>query len=124
MNFIFGGVSSHMLSKERNWDILLIGGASGSGKSCISYPLARHYGVDLVRVDGFQVLLDVMTTPETHPVIHYWRTHPNWMNDGIDATVGRLIDVGRVLIPGLIAVINDHVVENIPMRSNSYLQQQ
>jgi 2-phosphoglycerate kinase len=103
-----------MLTK-RNWDILLIGGASGSGKTCVSHPLARHYGIDLVRVDDFQVLLDVMTTPETHPAIHYWRTHPNWWEEAIDATVGQLVDVGQVLIPGLTAVINDHLGENLPM---------
>ena len=70
-------MTKYMLNTKRNWEVLLIGGASGSGKTCISRPLARHYGVDLVRVDDFQVLLDVMTTPETHPAIHYWRKHPN-----------------------------------------------
>ena len=100
---------------ERNWDILMIGGASGSGKTSISCPLARHYGIDLVRVDDFQVLLEVMTTPETLPAIHYWKTHPNWRDEGVDATVGQLIDVGQVLIPGLTAVIEDHIEENIPM---------
>lgn len=100
---------------EKNWDVLLIGGASGSGKTSISRPLARHYGVDFVRVDDFQVMLDAITTPESHPAIHYWRTHPNWMEEGADATVRQLIDVGEMLIPGLISVINDHLDENIPM---------
>ena len=44
-------------SIRRNWDILLIGGASGTGKTQLSIPLARHYGVDLVRVDDFQLML-------------------------------------------------------------------
>lgn len=103
------------MSTKRHWDILMIGGASGSGKTSISRPLSLHYGVDFVRVDDFQVLLDVMTAPETHPAIHYWRTHPNWQAEGVDAAVGQLIDVGQVLIPGLTAVINDHLEENIPM---------
>lgn len=100
---------------ERSWDILMIGGASGSGKTNAGLPLARHYGVDLVRVDDFQVLLQALTTPETHPPIHYWKTHPNWRDDGPDATLRQLIDVGLMLIPGLGAVINDHIDENIPM---------
>jgi hypothetical protein len=41
-----------MSTKIRNWDVLLIGGASGVGKTNVSLPLARHYGVDLVRVVG------------------------------------------------------------------------
>jgi len=90
---------------ERTWDILIIGGASGSGKTSISRPLSRLYGVDLVRVDDFQVLLEKVTTTESSPAIHYWATHPNWRDEGIDAALDRLIDVGRVLMPGLIAVL-------------------
>ena len=104
-----------ILESERTWDILLIGGASGSGKTSISYPLARLYGIDLVRVDDFQVLLESLTTPESHPSIHYWRAHPSWRDEGVDSTVSQLIDVGQMLIPGLVAVINDHLEENIPM---------
>ncbi|MCL2840372.1 MAG: hypothetical protein FWE05_06325 [Defluviitaleaceae bacterium] len=100
---------------DRNWDILIIGGASGAGKTSISRPLSKLYGVDLVRVDDFQILLEKMTTPESCPAIHYWDTHPNWREEGIDAAVNRLIDVGQVLMAGLTAVINDHIEENIPM---------
>lgn len=100
---------------ERTWDVLVIGGASGSGKSSISRPLSSLYGIGLVRVDDFQVLLEKVTTPETCPAIHYWDVNPNWRNEGIDAAVDSLIDVGRVLMPGLLAVITDHIEENIPM---------
>ena len=104
-----------MLTPERNWDILLIGGSSGSGKTKISVPLARFYGIDLVRVDDFQVLLEKLTTPENFSPIHYWNTHPEWMKEEIESTVRQIINVGRALIPGLIAVIKDHRIENIPM---------
>ena len=103
------------MNKDRNWDILLIGGASGSGKTSISRPLARFYCVDFVRVDDFQVLLETMTTPESLPSIHYWKTHPDWMKEGVNAAVDQLVDVGKALIPGLTAVINDHLEEDIPM---------
>ena len=56
-----------------------------------------------------------MTTPESFPSIHYWNTHPEWWKEGVEATVGQLIDVGKALMPGIVAVINDHIVENIPM---------
>jgi len=105
-----------MSISKRNWDVLLIGGASGVGKTIVSLQLARHYGIDLVRVDDFQLLLGVMTTPETHPAIHYWRTHPNWWEEPIENTVGQLIDVGRTLVPGLTAVVKEgHLEDNVPM---------
>ena len=100
---------------NRNWDILIIGGASGSGKTSISRPLTRHYGIDLVRVDDFQVLLEAMTTSETIPALHYWTKNPNWRSEGVRNAVDKMIDIGRALIPGLAAVINDHISENIPM---------
>jgi len=99
----------------RNWDILMIGGASGCGKTSISHQIARHYNIDLVRVDDFQVILEAMTTPETLPELHYWDMHPNWRDEGIENAVKRLVDVGLVLIPGLTAVIKDHMDEKIPM---------
>jgi 2-phosphoglycerate kinase len=34
---------------------------------------------------------------------------------GVNAAVRRLIDVGRALMPGLAAVIHDHIAEYIPM---------
>ncbi len=36
---------------ERDWRVLLLGGASGTGKSRLSYPLARRYQVPIVEGD-------------------------------------------------------------------------
>lgn len=60
---------------QRNWNILLVGGASGIGKSHLGRMLAEHYRVGLVEVDDIQILLENMTTPDQYPVIHYWRTN-------------------------------------------------
>ena len=48
----------------RSWQVLLIGGASGSGKTSVSYRLANHFNVGIIEVDDFQVILERMTTPE------------------------------------------------------------
>jgi len=80
---------------ERTWDILIIGGASGSGKTSISRPLSRLYGVDLVRVDDFQTLLEAIITPEMIPTLHYWKIEPNWRNQSVDWVVERLKSVSR-----------------------------
>ena len=58
------------------WSVLLLCGASGTGKTQVSYPLARHYGVPIVEVDDLVEALQAMTTPEQQPILHYWRTHP------------------------------------------------
>lgn len=100
---------------KRDWCVLLIGGASGSGKTCVSYPLAKLYGVNLIEVDDFQVFLSSMTTPQQQPEIHYWDTHPDWQQEGVEATVGQLIDVGRAFIPGLKAVVSNHIEADMPV---------
>ena len=41
------------MKSERSWQALLLRGASGVGKTSVSYRLARHYGVGLTEVDDF-----------------------------------------------------------------------
>jgi 2-phosphoglycerate kinase len=55
----------------------LIGGASGVGKTSVSYRLARHYGVGITEIDDFQVILERMTTPDQYPVVHFFPNHPD-----------------------------------------------
>ena len=49
----------------RPWQVLLIGGASGAGKTSVSYRLAHHFNVGITEVDDFQVILERMTTPSS-----------------------------------------------------------
>ena len=97
---------------NRNWDVLIIGGASGTGKTTISRSLAKHFKVDFVRVDDFQVFSQAMLPAESFPQIHY----PQELREKeAEASAQWLIDVGRVFAPGLKAVVDDHICENIPM---------
>ena len=59
----------------RSWQVLLIGGASGSGKTSVSYRLAHHFNVGITEVDDFQVILERMTTPAQQPELH-WGPRP------------------------------------------------
>lgn len=56
---------------KRPFDILLVGGASGVGKSNISYELAKVYDVNVVQVDDFQCIVEHFTREEDYPVFHY-----------------------------------------------------
>lgn len=100
---------------QRNWDVLLIGGASGVGKSSLSYPLARQFGVALTEVDDFQVILERMTTPEQQPVLHFWNTHPDPTSLSPERIVQQLIDIGTVMLPALEAVIANHLESARPV---------
>lgn len=60
---------------KRTWDVLLLCGASGVGKSCVSYRLAHKYEVGITEIDDFQVILENMTTEKEYPEVHYWNNH-------------------------------------------------
>lgn len=65
-----------MAQPPRSWQVLIVGGPSGVGKTSVSYRLAHHFGVGITEIDDFQVLLEAMTTPEQQPALHFWRIHP------------------------------------------------
>lgn len=92
------------------WQVLLLGGASGVGKSSVSYALARHYVVGLTEVDDFQIVLEHMTEPERFPVFHYWRLHTEEalrMND--EEQVAFFSRYASTLEEALALVIGNHI---------------
>ncbi len=97
------------------WEILLFGGASGVGKTSVSYKIARHFGVGITEIDDFQVILEKLTTPEQQPVLHYWQTHLQFTNPSVVQIVEQTIAVGRVMAPALEAVIANHLESSSPI---------
>lgn len=100
---------------HRSWQVLLLGGPSGVGKTSVSYRLAHHFGIGITEVDDFQVLLECMTTPAEQPVLHYWQTHPEAANQPPEEIVKQLIAVGQVMAPALEAVMTNHIESRTPV---------
>src|SRR5579859_6001779 len=99
----------------RSWQILLLGGPSGVGKTSVSYRLAQHFSIGITEVDDFQVILERMTTPTEQPVLHYWRTHPEAAHMSPEEMVKHAIAVGQVMAPALEAVITNHLDSQAPI---------
>jgi len=99
----------------RSWEVLLLGGPSGTGKTSVSYRLAHHFAIGITEVDDFQVLLECMTTPEQQPILHYWRTHPEAIELPAEKIFAQAIAIGQVMQPGLTAVIANHLESNAPV---------
>jgi 2-phosphoglycerate kinase len=106
-----------MKPPKRDWQVLLLGGASGVGKSSLSYPLARHYDVNLTEIDDIQVALEKLTTPEQQPLLHFWRTNWEEFSHWSDEQhLSHFIQVSReVFQPALDAVIANHLESNRPV---------
>jgi 2-phosphoglycerate kinase len=101
--------------RTRQWQVLLIGGPSGVGKTMVSYRLAHHFGVGITEIDDFQVLLERMTTPEQQPTLHFWRTHPAPEQLSAAEIMEQGLDVGRTMAVGLEAVIANHLESQAPV---------
>ncbi len=103
------------MNKDRNWTVLLIGGASGTGKSSIAYEIARFYGVNVLEVDDVHLSVQTVTTKESYPAIHYWNTGVDWKDIGVDGNVNWLIDVSNEMIPVLKELVNRHIEDKLPI---------
>ena len=104
-----------MAEHTRAWDVLLLGGPSGTGKSAVSYPLARHYGVAITEVDDFTTVLEQMTMPDQQTVLHYWRTHPEAVAWPAEDILQQHLAVAEALRPALEGVIARHLENRTPM---------
>jgi 2-phosphoglycerate kinase len=99
-----------------SWDAPLLGGASGVGKTSVSYDLARHYGAGLTEVDDFQVVVERFTSPEQYPVFHFWRTHLDEalaMDD--DEQIAFFLRYAAALEHALTLVIGNHLETRMPV---------
>lgn len=93
----------------------LLGGASGTGKTAISYPLARRYGTPIVEVDDLVEAVLRMTTPDQQPQLHFWRTHPDTAFLPVAEIVRLQIAFAQALWPALDAVIGNHLETGTPV---------
>jgi hypothetical protein len=100
---------------RRPWDVLLVGGASGVGKSSLVYPLARRYGVPVLEVDDIVCALKAVTTPEQQPELFYWDTHPEAFRQPPEAIMEQGLALSIALQPALEAVIGNHLETDMPV---------
>jgi 2-phosphoglycerate kinase len=57
-------------NQKHNWNVLLIGGNSGAGKTTLARELSRHFDVPWLQVDDFRLAFQQLTTPEAYPALH------------------------------------------------------
>ncbi|HSS36932.1 MAG TPA: hypothetical protein VLR93_11720 [Patescibacteria group bacterium] len=95
--------------------MLLIGGPSGTGKTRLSYPLARRLGLPIVEVDDLVEALQAVTTSEQLPVLHHWATHPEAAQLAPEGILRLHLAVAELLVPALDAVVANHLATNTPV---------
>ena len=91
-----------------SWRVLLVGGASGVGKTVATRVLARRLGVSQLYVDDVRMAIQRVTTPEQQPALFYF-FQPNVWYQPPEALLAGFIGVAEALVPALEAIIAHHV---------------
>jgi 2-phosphoglycerate kinase len=99
----------------RPWDVLLIGGASGVGKTTVAGRLARDLGVGVAEVDDLHTAVTTMTTPEQQPLLHHWQTSPAAASMSAEEIVDLHVSVSRLLVPVVRTVCEQHAEDGSPV---------
>ena len=99
----------------RSWQVLLIGGASGAGKTSVSYRLAQKFKVGITEIDDLHIAVARLTTPEQQPELHFWRLHPDPGKLSSDQALRHMIEVCRVMTPAVESVIANHLESRVPV---------
>jgi 2-phosphoglycerate kinase len=104
-------------SPESEWIVLLLGGASGVGKSTLSYPLGRRLNVNVTEIDDLQIAVETVTGPADQPLLHFSRTNfDEYMSWTDEERLEHFVRVCReVFLPVMRAVIADHLVTRTPV---------
>jgi 2-phosphoglycerate kinase len=92
------------------WRVLLVGGASGVGKTVLARTLARHYGVSLLLVDDVRLALQQVTTLEQQPALHYFLTTPDVWRQPEDDLLTGFVGVATALAPALGVIVARHLI--------------
>ena len=93
------------------WHVLVIAGASGTGKTEASLALAARHGVSVTRLDDVSIAVRRMTTPEHQPALHYWWTHPEAGEWPAERILDLTLAFGEAMAPALEAVLADRLDE-------------
>jgi 2-phosphoglycerate kinase len=105
----------HRAEALRGWTVLLLGGASGSGKTTAACALARRLRVSVTEVDDLHTALEAVTTPEQLPAIHFWPTHADPGSLSAEAIQRQGLDVLALMRRALERVIENHLEGGTPV---------
>ncbi|WP_380281853.1 AAA family ATPase [Kitasatospora purpeofusca] len=99
---------------KQTWDLILLGGASGVGKSLAAARIAATAGAFVVEFDDVVAAVQELTTPAQHPGLHHF-------GDGTAAQElppGRVLELqiatAEALEPALLGVVRNRLTVPVP----------
>ncbi|MFI1256097.1 AAA family ATPase [Streptomyces netropsis] len=99
---------------DSSWNVLLLGGASGVGKSRAAAELARSSGAFVVEFDDVVSAVQRLTTAEQHPALHFFDRIPDTSVLDVDRVVELQIATADALQPALLGVVDNRLTIDVP----------
>ncbi|MFF7244843.1 hypothetical protein ACFZBU_13205 [Embleya sp. NPDC008237] len=98
---------------DTQWDILLLGGASGLGKSRAAAELARESGAFVVEFDDVVSAVQAITDVGTHPGLHHFDRLPD-SAPSPDRELQLQIATAIALEPAVVGVVGNRLTVPVP----------
>lgn len=92
------------------WNVLLIGGSSGVGKTVVARELAKHLSVSLLLLDDVRLALQQATSDQTHPELHVFMNYHSEQWRNAESIFADWMTVGNAMLKPLQAVIRHHCI--------------
>ncbi|GAB7188738.1 hypothetical protein ATKI12_8569 [Kitasatospora sp. Ki12] len=101
-----------MHTDDTPWDVLLIGGASGTGKSRAAARLAARHGAFTVEFDDVVAALQAATTAATHPGLHHFTAPDRALS--AERVLELQIATAHALDDALLGVVRNRLTVDVP----------
>jgi 2-phosphoglycerate kinase len=94
--------------RNHDWNVLLIGGSSGVGKTVVARELAKRLSISLLLLDDIRLALQQVTSRETNPEIHEFLNYrtEQWRDSA--SICADWVTVGKAMLKPLHAIIQHH----------------
>ena len=92
------------------WRVLLICGASGSGKTVAGRRLSERFRVSLLLVDDIRMGIQAVTTVREHPALHTFTVDESPAMASPESVLMGFVAVAEALEPALRMIVAHHLV--------------
>ncbi len=105
-------VSMVTLMEKGSWQVLLLGGASGTGKSTAAQAIGRHVGGSWLQVDDLRLVLQYgeLLTPRDFPDLFYFLQLADVRAVSPETLRDQLIAIARLMTPAIRSVVGHHTM--------------
>ncbi len=94
---------------KTDWNVLLIGGSSGTGKSYLARQLSLYYKAPVTEVDDIRIALFQLVDRNQYPELFTFVDNLNFYNEYDEHSfTKKLMDVGKVVWKSLNILISKH----------------